>query len=163
VRSTEHKAPRYAVFSTPLLPHPSWAQIAHCSYITKCILFRHILISAVCFIHNALANTAVLVHLQCSNTNLGYQRTVRDRKTSAAAPTIAFRFITFPFNGLTTNKHFRHSPNATADAILPHVLFIHSFIPQCLVLQLCSLFQSKLFTLCNLVLTVSISSTLSFP
>jgi hypothetical protein len=28
VRSTEHKAPCYAVFSTPLLPHPSWAQIS---------------------------------------------------------------------------------------------------------------------------------------
>jgi hypothetical protein len=26
LRSTEHKAPCYAVFSTPLLPHPSWAQ-----------------------------------------------------------------------------------------------------------------------------------------
>jgi hypothetical protein len=28
VRSTEHKALCYAVFSTPLLPHPSWAQIS---------------------------------------------------------------------------------------------------------------------------------------
>ena len=28
VRITEHRAPRYVVFSTPLLPHPSWAQIS---------------------------------------------------------------------------------------------------------------------------------------
>jgi hypothetical protein len=28
VRSTEHKALCYVVFSTPLLPHPSWAQIS---------------------------------------------------------------------------------------------------------------------------------------
>ena len=28
VRSTEHTASRYAVFSTPLLPRPSWAQIS---------------------------------------------------------------------------------------------------------------------------------------
>jgi hypothetical protein len=28
VRSTEHKALCYAVFSTPLLPHPSYAQIS---------------------------------------------------------------------------------------------------------------------------------------
>jgi hypothetical protein len=28
VRSTEHKAPRYVVFPTPLLPHASWAQIS---------------------------------------------------------------------------------------------------------------------------------------
>ena len=28
VRNTEHKAPPYAVFSTPLLSHPSWAQIS---------------------------------------------------------------------------------------------------------------------------------------
>jgi hypothetical protein len=27
-RSTEHKAPCYVVFSTPLLPHSSWAQIS---------------------------------------------------------------------------------------------------------------------------------------
>ena len=28
VRNREHKAPRYVVFSTPLLPHHSWAQIS---------------------------------------------------------------------------------------------------------------------------------------
>jgi hypothetical protein len=35
VRSTEHKALCYAVFSTPLLPHSSWAQISFSALYTR--------------------------------------------------------------------------------------------------------------------------------
>jgi hypothetical protein len=31
VRNTEHEARCYVVFSTPLLPHPSWAHFASCT------------------------------------------------------------------------------------------------------------------------------------
>jgi hypothetical protein len=66
VRSTEHKALRYVVFSTPLLPHPSRAQIfSSAPYLQKALAVED----------NTITN-AVLISIPFSDTIFDYENSI---------------------------------------------------------------------------------------